>query len=111
MKRGDFVTVALAGDYGKPRPAIIIQSDGLAAIDSVLVATLSTHRQDAPLFRLQIEPNSRNGLRQTSDILAEKLFAVPRSKIGPVFGHADDEQMLALNRMLAFVLGLAEPGL
>ncbi len=109
MRRGDFVTVALAGDYGKPRPAVIVQSDGLTTVDSILVAALSTHRQDAPLFRLQIEPNHRNGLRQPSDILAEKLFAVPRAKVGAVFGHADDEQMLALNRMLAFVLGLADP--
>ena len=109
MRRGDFVTVAISGDCGKPRPAIIVQSDGLEAVDSVLVATLSTHMRDAPLFRLPVSPTPRNGLREPSDILAEKLFAVPRVKVGPVFGRADDEQMLALNRMLAFVLGLTEP--
>lgn len=109
MRRGDLVTVALSGDYGKPRPAIIVQADALTAVDSVLVATLSTHHLDTPLFRLPLVPSSKNGLREPSDVLVEKLFAVPRSKVGPVFGRADEEQMLTLNRTLAFVLGLAEP--
>jgi mRNA interferase MazF len=109
MRRGDFVTVALSGNYGKPRPAIVIQSDGLTAVDSVLIATLSTHQLDAPLFRLPMSPSPKNGLREHCDILAEKLFAVPRTKVGAVFGRADDDQMLALNRILAFVLGLSEP--
>jgi len=106
MKRGDLVTVALPGSYGKPRPAIIVQSDGLSAVDSVLVAILSTYQLDAPLYRLSLSPSSANGLRESSDVLVEKLFAVPRAKIGPVFGRASDEQMLQLNGMLAFVLGL-----
>jgi mRNA interferase MazF len=109
MKRGDFVTVALSGTYGKPRPAIIVQSDGLLAVDSVLVAILSTHQLAAPLYRLSLWPSAENGLREPSDVLVEKIFAVPRFKIGPAFGRASDEQMLELNGMLAFVLGLSEP--
>ena len=27
MRRGDILTVAAPGDYGKPRPAVLIQSD------------------------------------------------------------------------------------
>ena len=109
MKRGDFVSVALPGDYGKPRPAIIVQSDGLLAVDSVLVAILSTHQLYAQLYRLSFVPSAANGLREPSDILVEKLFAVPRAKVGPVFGRANDTEMTELNGMLAFVLGLSEP--
>ena len=108
MKRGDLVTVALPGSYGKPRPALVVQSEGLFAVDSVLVAIISSHQIDAPLYRLPLAPSSKNGLREPSDVLAEKLFTIPRVKIGPIIGHASDEEMLALNRMLAFVLGLSE---
>ena len=110
MKRGDLVTVAAAGDYGKPRPAIIVQSDALLAVDSVLVALISSHRREAPLYRLSLSPTAQNGLREPSDVLVEKIIAMPRVKIGPTFGSVDDEQLLLLNRMLAFVLGLADLG-
>jgi mRNA interferase MazF len=35
MKRGDIVIAALRGDSGKPRPAVIIQSNRLVDVDSV----------------------------------------------------------------------------
>ncbi|AMJ59149.1 type II toxin-antitoxin system PemK/MazF family toxin [Bosea sp. PAMC 26642] len=106
MRRGDLVTVALPGSYGKPRPAIVVQSERMSDVNSVVVAILSSHQLDAPLYRLPLVPSKTNGLHWPSDVLAEKLFTVPKEKVGPAFGHASDEQMLTLNRMLAFVLGL-----
>jgi mRNA interferase MazF len=108
MKRGDLVTVAVAGDYGKPRPAVIIQSDMLMAVDSVLVVLVSSFRIEAPLYRLAIAEGDLTGLRQPSDIMVEKIIAVPRAKLGAVIGRLDAAQMLALNQMLAFVTGLAD---
>jgi mRNA interferase MazF len=55
VRRGDLVVVSAQGDYGKPRPAVVTQSDWLEATDSVLVALLTSTLADAPLYRLQIE--------------------------------------------------------
>ena len=66
MKRGDIVTVALASDYGKPRPAVVIQSDWLDETDSVLVCLFTSTVRDAPIFRLTVEPSPSNGLQAIS---------------------------------------------
>jgi mRNA interferase MazF len=63
---------------------------------------------DAPAFRITVEPDAGNGLRERSQIMVDKILAVPRTRIGSVIGRLDDETLLRLNRTLAFVLGLAE---
>ena len=111
MKRGDIVTVAVAGDYGKPRPAVVVQSSLLVEADSVLVALVTSHAREMPLFRLTVEPTAVNGLALTSHVMAEKLVAVPRVKIGQTVGRLSDVELIALNQILAFVIGLADPPL
>lgn len=106
MKRGDLATIALQGDLGKPRPALVIQSDLFADHASVAVLPVTSSLQAAPLFRIGIEPNAGNGLRQSSQVMVDKIQAVARSRVGPVFGHADDETMLAVGRALAVFMGL-----
>ncbi|MGK0238440.1 MAG: mRNA interferase MazF [Candidatus Pelagisphaera sp.] len=108
MKRGDIVVVAAPGDYGKPRPAVVAQADVLteSGIGSIVLCLLSSTLVEAPLFRLAIEPTPENGLRQQSQIMVDKLLAVPRERITEVIGHIDDEQLLQLNRTLAFVVGI-----
>jgi mRNA interferase MazF len=108
VKRGDLAIVAAPGDYGQPRPAVIVQSDELKHVDSVMVALISTHRIDAPLYRLSIAPEAKTGLKDPSDIMVEKVLASPRRRIGPVIGRLCDADLLVLNRMLAFALGLAD---
>lgn len=110
MRRGDVVTVSGAGDYGKPRPAVVIQSDYLtdAGLGSIIVCLISGYVDDAATFRLTIEHEPGNGLRKPSQLMVDKLMAVRRSRIGKVIGRLDDETMLGLNRALAFVAGLAE---
>jgi mRNA interferase MazF len=110
MKRGDIVTVSAAGDYGKPRPAVIIQSDYLndAGLGSVIVCLISGGAQGALTFRLNVEPTDANGLRKSSQIMIDKLLTVRLSRIGNVIGRLDDQTVLQLNRTLAFVIGLAE---
>jgi len=106
MKRSDLVTVALAGDFGKPRPALIIQADPFELTATVTVLLISSNLVDAPLIRLTVEPDAANGLRLASQIMIDKAMTVRRDRIGQVFGRLDPEMMIAVNRSLALFLGL-----
>lgn len=108
IERGQFVTVALPGAYGKPRPALVTQSNLFAHLPSVIVCPLTTTlRADTDLFRVEVDPSSVNGLRQASQIAIDKLIALPVEKIGEVVGIADESTMLRVNRALAILLGIA----
>ncbi|MCB1541165.1 MAG: type II toxin-antitoxin system PemK/MazF family toxin [Rhodoblastus sp.] len=108
MKRGDIVTVAVSGDYGKPRPAVVIQSDWLKATDSVLVALMTSALADAPIYRLTLEPDATNGLRAPTQVMVDKIVAVPRAKCGKVVGKLDEKARIALDHMVSVVVGLAD---
>jgi mRNA interferase MazF len=109
MKRGDIVTVALQGDHGKPRPAIVIESDRLPPTDCALVCLItSTLRDETPFRRHPIEASPSTGLRAPSQVMVDEIFAVRRSKCGPSIGVLDQSGMRALGRKLALVTGLAD---
>ena len=109
MRRGDVVTVAATGDYGKPRPAVIVQSDALpAAHASVVVCQMSSECSEAPDFRVTIDPSEKNGLRVRSQVMADKPVTIRRERIGRQVGHLDDHDIGRLNIALAFVMGLAD---
>ena len=107
MKRGDIVTIALQGDYGKPRPALVIQSDLFAEHPSVTVLPVTSQRRDAPLFRIDVEQSGGNGLRKISAVMVDKPQTVARTRIGSIIGRLDDDSMLAVTRALAVFLGFA----
>lgn len=107
MKRGDLVTVAMPGDFGKPRPALVIQADQFTGLATVSVLLLSGTLIDAPLIRLDVEPSPENGLRKPSQVMVDKAMTVKADKLGEPFGRLDDEAMVAVNRALALFLGLA----
>ncbi len=108
MRRGNLVTVAVSGDGGKPTPAIVIQSDHLVDTDSVLVCLLTSTLRAAPLYRLPLPTDAATSLRKPSDVMVDKILAVPRDRCGAVIGRADDAALLALKRLLAFVIGVAD---
>jgi mRNA interferase MazF len=108
MRRGDIVTVAISGDYGKPRPAVIIQSDWLSETESVLVCLITTTLRDAPLYRLMVPDGGPTGLNALSQIMIDKIFAVRRVKCGARIGQIDDATLIGLNRMLGLVVGIAD---
>jgi mRNA interferase MazF len=109
MQRGDVVTVAAAGDYGKPRPAVIVQTDAFPRSHaSVVVCQVTSDLADAPDFRVTIEPNPDNGLRLKSQVMADKQITVRRERIGRKIGHLGSQDMARLGIALAFVLGLAD---
>jgi len=107
MRRGDFVTVALQGDFGKPRPALVIQADKFDAHATVTVLLVSSTLTDAPLFRITVQPDEANGLKKLSQIMVDKAMTVKRDKLGEPFGAASDEVMLEVGRCLAVFLGIA----
>lgn len=107
LRRGELVTVALQGDYGKPRPALVIQSDQFSDLGSVVILPITSTIVDAPLLRPTVEPSSDNGLRAPSQIMLDKPMTVKTDKIGPAFGFLDDATIVSVNRSLALLLGLA----
>ena len=110
MRRGDIHTVAGGKDYaGKPRPVVIVQDDSFDATDSVTICAFTTDPTTAPLIRLPIEPNARNGLRGACSLMADKITTVPKAKIGTRIGRLDDEDILRLNRAVLVFLGLSGP--
>jgi mRNA interferase MazF len=108
MRRGEIWTVASGKDYaGKPRPIVIVQDDSFDATDSITICAFTTDPTDAPLFRLIVEPNERNGLLSTCRLMVDKITTVPKTKIGTRVGRLDDEDMVRLNQAMMVFLGMA----
>jgi mRNA interferase MazF len=109
MRRGDVVTVAATGDYDKPRPAVIVQTDALPAEHaSVVLCQMTSDCSDAPDFRVTIDPSETNGLRVRSQVMADKPVTIRRERIGRHVGRLNDKDIARLNIALAFVMGLAD---
>lgn len=108
MNRGDFVTIAIQGDFGKPRPALVIQSDQFRQHATVTVLPVSSLLIDAPLFRITVQPSPSNGLQKPSQVMVDKAVTVKNDKLGEAFGVADDATMLEVERSLAVFLGIAK---
>lgn len=107
MKRGDIWTVSGGGTYtGKPRPAVILQDDRFDT-DSVTVCPCTTDPTDAPLFRLQLEPNGTNGLDAPSSIMVDKITTVRRTSVRTRVGTLTDAELMRLNRAVVVFLGIA----
>lgn len=107
MRRGDLVTVATPKPYGKPRPALVIQSDLFALHPSVTLLPVTGELRNAPLFRLDILPSPANGLRKASQVMVDKAITVPREKVGAVIGRLDDATLARVNQAMALFLGFA----
>ena len=102
------MTIALQGDFGKPRPALVIQSDQFGEHATVTVLLVSSTLVDAPLFRITVQPNAETGLQKPSQVMIDKAMTVKRDKVGQVFGHLDADAMVEVERCLAVFLGIAK---
>jgi len=102
------VTIALQGDFGKPRPALVIQADSFSALSSVTVLPLTSRMVDASLLRVTLEPSAENGLQKPSQVMVDKAVTVMRDKLGPPFGRIDAEVLIQVERCLAVFLGIAK---
>jgi mRNA interferase MazF len=106
VRRGDLVTVAVSGDYGKPRPALIVQADVYAEHPSVTVLPLTSDLIDAPLLRVSVEPDASTGLRLRSQVMVDKATTIPRSKVGNRIGRLDQVTLSRVSQALAAFLDL-----
>ena len=108
MRRGEIWTVAGGRDYaGKPRPVVILQEGSFDAAGSITICAFTTDETDAPLFRLPMQPNERNGLRAACRLMVDKISTVPKTKAGARLGRLDDQDILRLNQAVLMFLGLA----
>lgn len=108
MRRGEVWTAAAGSGYvGKPRPVVILQDDRFDATDSVTVCAFTTDPTEAPLFRLRVDADEVNGLRESCSLMVDKITTIPRSKLGERTGRLDDEQMVRLGRAILVFFGLA----
>ena len=108
MRRGDIVIVSAPGDYGKPRPAIIIQPDIFNETHaSILVCLITSDKYDAPLFRIDVPVSKETGLKKPSQIMVDKIVALKRERITQQIGRINEDVVIRLNRSLALFIGLA----
>jgi mRNA interferase MazF len=108
VKRGEIWTVSGGKDYaGKPRPVVIVQDDRFDATGSITICAFTTDETDAPLFRIPMQPNERNGLRATCRLMVDKISTIPKTRVGAYVGRLDAEDILRLNLAILVFLGLA----
>jgi mRNA interferase MazF len=108
MRRGEVWTAAAGSGYvSKPRPVAIIQDDRFDATASVTICAFTTDPTEAPLFRLLVEPNQVNGLREPSSLMVDKITSVSRSKLGERIGRLSDDDIVRLGRAVMVFFGLA----
>jgi mRNA interferase MazF len=106
-RRGDLVLAAPPGDYGKPRPCLVIQSELFSALPSITICPLTSElREDAPLLRLTIAPDEINGLRKSSQIAIDKITTLPLARFGGKMGTISETVQLQVTRALAVFLGI-----
>jgi mRNA interferase MazF len=108
LKRGDIVKAAFSGDFGKPRPAVMVQSDRLSGTASVLLCPLTSEITDSAPIRITLDPSEENGLRKTSQIMTDKVSVMLRSRCREIIGRIDDAALQKLDEALALVIGLAD---
>src|SRR5690625_7667171 len=104
MTRGSIVTVAFQGDFGKPRPALVVQSDLLEDLQSVIVCPITSDIQGAA-FRITIEPNPTNGLNYLSQVTVDNIATLSESKVGSSIGQLDNGRVTAVDRAIWWVFG------
>ncbi|EDJ9085830.1 TPA: type II toxin-antitoxin system PemK/MazF family toxin [Salmonella enterica] len=106
MKRGDLITVAMQGDFGKPRPALVIQADSFDGLPTVSVLPVTGTLTTAPLLRVTVQPDKENGLLKVSQVMIDKVITVKRDKTGDAFGRINANLMTEIERRLALFLGI-----
>jgi mRNA interferase MazF len=106
--RGDLVTIAVQGDFGKPRPALVIQADAFVGLNSITVLPITSTLVDAPLLRITLEPNDENRLQQLSQVMIDKVLTVKTEKIGPKIGRVSADLLVEIERSLAVFLGVVK---
>ena len=108
VKRGDVVICAAPGDYGKPRPAVVVQSDLFNDThSSVAVCPITSQIQDAPLFRITVSAGKATGIKVESQVMVDKVIAIPRDKITGRAGALSEGALKEVDEAVRLWLDLA----
>lgn len=106
MRRGDIVLAAVSGDYGKPRPFVIVQDSAISnVVDSVLACPLTSDVKNAA-FRVILDAGADTGLQVRSEVMVEKLISFRQDRVRAVIGRISTREAVALDEALRVVLGL-----
>jgi mRNA interferase MazF len=108
LKRVDLVAIAVQGEFGKPRPALVIRANPFEAHSTFTVLLTSSTMVDAPIFRITIQPSLQNGLQKPSQVMVDKAMTFLADKVGVTIGQLDPDSLLAVDRSLAIFLGIAK---
>jgi mRNA interferase MazF len=109
ISRGDVVIAAAPGDYGKPRPAVVVQSDLFNSTHaSIVLCPITSLVIDSPLFRLSITPSASNGMKTESQVMIDKVMALKRERIRRRVGRLTAAEMRAVEQSLRLWLGLEQ---
>ena len=108
IRRGYLLPIAIAGDFGKPRPALVIQSDLFDQHPTVTVLLVTSILADAPLLRVTVNPSLQNGLQSISQVMIDKTMTVRREKLGKPFGKLESKTLQEVERCLAVFLGVVK---
>jgi mRNA interferase MazF len=107
ISRGEIYVVALPGEYGKPRPAVIVQSDRFEHLPSRIVCPMTSEvRDDRTEVRPIAQPSARNGLREQSQVMVDKPHVVSTAKLTLRVGILEDDVMNRVSRMLGVVFDI-----
>jgi mRNA interferase MazF len=104
VKRGDIVTVTA----GKPRPAIVVQSNHLLPYPMIIVVPVTSEidARPPPFTRITLDPSPSNGLKRVSQIMIDRIIGMPSSKLRPTPGQLEEDKLTELTRLLALWLGI-----
>ena len=108
MTRGDLVTIAMQGDFGEPRPALIIQGNVFSEHVSVTVLPITSTLVAAPFLRVTLQPSAENGLLKPSQVMVDKTMTIKRDKVRALFGRIEVDVLVEVERCLAVFLGIAK---
>lgn len=106
MKRGDIITVAPPGEFGKPRPALIIQSNLSLPAPTITFLPITSDLNRVPLIRIPIAPSSENGLQKPSEVMVDMIQTSTAARIGKIVGHLDRHTLQEVEAALLIHLGL-----
>ena len=108
LPRGTVVIVSVPGEFGKPRPAVVVQDTRLTRLmESVGIALITTSERGGRHLRIKVEPTRENALRATSRIMADKLFSLHKHRVHQIVGRMDDFTMRRVDEALKTILSLA----
>ena len=104
----DLITIAIPGEFGKPRPALIIQAGPFDEHPTVTILPVTSTLVAAPLMRITVASSPENGLQKTAQVMIDKAVTVRREKLVPAFGRIDANKLLEVKRSLAVFLGIVK---